>query len=169
MRLFVLARGAGAAVLLAMAAAACNSSPTCDPKTKVKLDFQVQDLEGRQVSLAAYQGRPLLLNFWATWCGPCKEEIPALMELATKYKSSNLAIVGISVDDPLKDLQAFQAKHKVNYPLVTSKDNYQLLEAYEAEVGVPVSWFVAANGCPAGKKEGGATKDWFDQQIKALL
>ena len=152
-----------------MAAAACHGQPTCDPKEKVKLDFKVQDLEGREVSLAAYKGRPLLLNFWATWCGPCKEESPALMELATKYKSSNLAIVGISVDDSLKDLQAFQAKQKVNYPLVTSKDNYELLEAYEAQIGVPVSVFVAANGCPTGRKEGAATKDWFDQQIKAML
>lgn len=169
MRLTRFARAAGAAIVLAVAVAACHREPSCDPKEKVKLDFKVKDVEGKDVSLAAYKGRPLLLNFWATWCGPCKEEIPALMELATKYQSSNLAILGISVDDALPELQAFQAKYKVNYPLMTSKENYELLEAFDAQIGVPVSWFVAGNGCPAGKKEGGATKDWFDQQIKALL
>src|SRR5436190_5147710 len=102
-------KAAGAAIIVALGAAACHSQPSCDPKEKVKLDFKVKDLEGKEVSLAAYKGRPLLLNFWATWCGPCKEEIPALMELSTKYKSSNLAIVGISVDDALPELQAFQA------------------------------------------------------------
>ena len=54
-------------------------------------------------------------------------------------------------------------------PLLGGERRGELLEAFEAQIGVPVSWFVAANGCPTGKKEGGATKDWFDQQIKALL
>lgn len=169
MRLLPVVRAGIAALVAVGAAAACQRGPTCDPKDRVNLDFKVQDAAGRQVDLAAYRGKPLLINFWATWCGPCKEEIPALVELAAKYASSGFTIVGISVDDTPADLQKFAAANKVNYPLLTSRGNDELLEAYDAQIAVPITWFVAPNGCPSARKAGAATKDWFDQQIKALL
>jgi peroxiredoxin len=168
-RLAPLGRAAIVAVGVAIAAAACHRPPACDVKDRAKLDFTVKDMNGAPVNLAAYRGRPLVLNFWATWCGPCKEEIPAFIALADKYKSSRIAILGISVDDPPEDLKKFASANKVNYPLLTGRDHDELLEAYDAEVAVPVSWFVASNGCVATKHPGAASRDWLESQMKALL
>ena len=155
-------------VLLAATAAGCHKAPpSCATKAQVKLDFTVQDPAGKPVNLSTYRGKPLLINFWATWCGPCKEEIPALIALADKYK--NVTVVGISVDDKPADLEKFAADNKVNYVLLTSLDNDELREAYDAQVGVPVSWAVHSNGCPLVTKQGGATREWFEEQFKALL
>ncbi len=63
-----------------------------------KLDFTIKDLDGKDVSLTSYKGKVILLNFWATWCGPCKAEIPGFVELQSKYKN-DLVVVGYSVDD----------------------------------------------------------------------
>jgi thiol-disulfide isomerase/thioredoxin len=181
-RVAPLAWGALLAVGLAGFAAACQRTPTCDPKERVKLDFTVKDLQGHDVSLASYRGRPILLNFWATWCGPCKEEIPALIALTADLNSgasrpfwmrwrgaSNAAVLGISVDDTPEDLKKFAQANKVNYPLLVGLGHDELLEAYDAEIGVPVSWVIGSNGCPLAKHAGGATKDWFFQQMKAAL
>jgi peroxiredoxin len=168
-RLALVARAVVVAMGLAFAAAACHRQPTCDVKDRAKLDFTVKDMNGATVNLAAYRGRPLVLNFWATWCGPCKEEIPSLISLAEKYKSSQLAILGISVDDAPADLKKFASANKVNYPLLVGQGHDELLEAYDAELAVPVSWFVASNGCVATKHPGTASKDWLEAQMKALL
>jgi peroxiredoxin len=162
-------RAALVALGLALVGVACHRQPSCDVKDRAKLDFTVKDMNGATVSLAAFRGRPLVLNFWATWCGPCKEEIPALISLAEKYKASHLAILGISVDDPPADLQKFATANKVNYPLLVGLGHDELLEAYDAELAVPVSWFVASNGCVATRHPGTASKDWLDAQMKALL
>jgi peroxiredoxin len=160
---------AAAAVAVAAGAAACHRAPSCDPKTQVNLNYTLKDMNGAAVSLASYHGRPLLLNFWATWCGPCKEEIPALVDLTERYRSSKIAVLGISIDDAPADLKKFAEANHVNYPLLVGLGHDDMLAAYGAEVAVPVSWFVSANGCALAKHEGAATKDWFEQQIRALL
>src|SRR5262245_59863029 len=66
---------------------------------EANLDFTLKDMNGADVRLADLRGRPIVLNFWATWCGPCKAEIPALVALAEQYKSRNLTVLGVSVDD----------------------------------------------------------------------
>ena len=88
---------------LALAAAACHRQPSCELKDRAKLDFTLKDMNGATSVWPHYRGRPLVINFWATWCGPCKEEIPALIELAEKYKSSRLAVLGMSIDDKPDD------------------------------------------------------------------
>ena len=73
------------------------------------LDFTLKDMNGADVHLADFRGRPVILNFWATWCGPCKAEIPALVALAERYKSRHLTVLGVSVDDTPEDLRQFAA------------------------------------------------------------
>jgi thiol-disulfide isomerase/thioredoxin len=164
-----LSTGAAAAVALAIILAAC-ARETCDPKVgRARLDFTLKDMNGHDVALSSFKGHPLLLNFWATWCGPCKQEIPALIELAEKYKGRQLTIVGISVDDPPEDLQKFAASHKMNYPVLVGLGHDDLLKAYEAEIGVPVSVLVTSGGCVSTRQMGGATREWFEQHVKALL
>jgi thiol-disulfide isomerase/thioredoxin len=158
------------AIVLACGAAACTEGPVCDPKAEhAKLDFTLKDMNGHDVKLAAYHGRPIVMNFWATWCGPCKEEIPILVELADKYKSSKLAVLGISIDDRPEELKKFATDYKMNYPILVGLGNDELLEAYDAQFAVPISWFVTAGGCVSTKHTGVASKDWFEQQMKALL
>lgn len=137
--------------------------------TIARMNFTLKDMDGRDVQLASFQGRPVLVNFWATWCGPCKEEIPALIALADKYKGKNLAILGISVDDKPDELKKFAAENKMNYPVLVGLGHDDLLEAYGADVAVPISWFVRPCGIVVDKHAGLGSKEYFEQQVQALF
>ena len=134
-----------------------------------KLDYTLKDMNGHSVQLASFKGHPMLLNFWATWCGPCREEIPQLVELMEKYRHKGFTVVGISTDDTAEELRPFVAEYKMNYPVLIGRDQDELLDTYEASLGVPISWFIRADGTIALKHAGYNTKDWFDRQIQALF
>src|ERR1017187_7849447 len=74
-----------------------------DARQMANLAFTVKDMDGHDVRLASFRGRPLVINFWATWCGPCRLEIPHLVELAEKYKAQGLIVLGVSIDDDPAD------------------------------------------------------------------
>jgi thiol-disulfide isomerase/thioredoxin len=151
-------------------AEACAKDPCADPKVeRAKLDFTLKDMNGADVRLADYRGRPLIINFWATWCGPCKEEIPALIELAAKYKSNGLAVLGVSIDDKPEELKKFAAEYKMSYPVLVGLGHDDMLAAFEAEEAVPVSWLVQPCGAVAVKRMGVWTKDEFEAAIRKLL
>ena len=83
---------------------AADKSP-CDPKGKVaNLNFTLKDMNGKDVALSAYKGKVILLDFWATWCGPCKIEIPGFVEMYTKYERQGFVVLGVSIDDPVSKL-----------------------------------------------------------------
>src|SRR5262245_15720887 len=111
----------GALALVAATCVACaDGSESSEPAGKAemaRLDFQLKDMNGADVKLADFKGRPLLVNFWATWCGPCKHEIPAFVELVDKYKDQKFTVLGISTDDKAEDLRPFAAEYKMNYPV----------------------------------------------------
>ncbi len=82
-------------------------------------DFRLTDLKGKTISLADYKGKVLFLNFWATWCPPCRAEIPDFVEVYSEMKSQGLEILGVSLDTKGKDtVVAFVEKYKINYPVV---------------------------------------------------
>ena len=144
--------------------------PAIDPNAEVaRLDFTLKDMNGREVRLSDFKGRPLVINFWATWCAPCKHEIPSFVELVEKYKDQNLTILGISTDDSAEDLRKFAAEFKMNYPVLVGLGHDELIEAYEAELMIPVTWFVKRDGTVALKHAGTQTKDWFERQMLALF
>jgi thiol-disulfide isomerase/thioredoxin len=95
--------------------------------------FGARDLEGHDLSSAAWRGKVVLINFWATWCGPCRAEIPDLVALQEKYRDQ-LQIIGISEDEgPVADVKRFAADHKINYPIVmTSPEIRKLFPAVNA-------------------------------------
>jgi cytochrome c biogenesis protein CcmG/thiol:disulfide interchange protein DsbE len=168
------ARLAGAALALLVAAAAGSACGTASARAMPKpeqanLNFTVKDMTGREVRLADFKGRPMLINFWATWCTPCKAEIPAFIELSETYKSKNLVILGISVDDKAEDLRKYAAEHRMNYPVLMGLDRDDLLDAFDAQYGVPITWFIRADGTVSNRKQGTESKAWFDAQIKALF
>ena len=155
-------------------AAGIASWPACSPEPErpvehANFDFTLKDMQGNDVRLADYTGRPLIVNFWATWCAPCKHEIPIFVELVEKYKDQQFTILGISTDDPAEDLRPFAAEFRMNYPVLVGLGNDALLDAYSAGFVLPTSWFIRSDGTVYLKHEGSGTREWFEEQVKAIL
>lgn len=143
--------------------------PPAGAAVMAPLDYTVKDMHGKDVRLADFKGRPLIVNFWATWCAPCKGEIPVFIDLVDKYRGEKLTVLGISIDDSPEDLRTFAAEYKINYPVLVGLDQNQLQEAYDAVVAIPVTWFIRPDGSVYLKHPGPATKEWIEQQVQAML
>ena len=111
----------------------------CVANAKPAKDFTLPALDGKQLTLSAYKGKVVLLNFWATWCGPCKAEIPGFVELQQQYKN-DLVVVGLSVDDTAEKAKAFADQYKVNYPMVLGLGRDDIQDAYGPIYGIPASF-----------------------------
>ena len=107
----------------ATAACAANAKPA-------NLNFTLKDVDGKDVKLASLKGKVVLLDFWATWCGPCKIEIPWFIEFQNKYGKAGLQVVGVSVDDTQAKLKPYVAQMKMNYPVLQGLDHDDLQDAY---------------------------------------
>jgi thiol-disulfide isomerase/thioredoxin len=141
----------------------------CMPNAKpANLDFTVKDLEGREVALASFKGKVLLLNFWATWCGPCKAEIPGFVELQDKYRD-HLTIIGYSVDDDAPKARAFAEQYKMNYPILLGEGREDVQDAYGPIWGIPASFLISKDGKVCKKHMGIAPKAVFEKEITALI
>ena len=133
-----------------------------------KLDFKLKDMNGVDVRLDSFKGKVILINFWATWCGPCKAEIPSLVELQEKY-GDDLVVLGFSVDDPAEKMKPYAEEYKVNYPLLVGNGREDVQNAFGPLLGIPVTVFIGRDGIIAKKHTGIASKEQFEREIKALL
>ena len=149
------------------AASADTGACMANAKT-ANFDFTMKDLDGKDVALSSYKGKVVLLNFWATWCGPCKAEIPGFVELQEKYKD-DLVIVGFSVDDPADKAKAFAAEYKMNYPILLGEGREDVQDAYGPIWGIPASFLISKDGKVCRKHLGIAPKSVFEKEIVALL
>ena len=129
--------------------------------------FQGRDLSGNTVSSADWKGKVVLLNFWATWCPPCREEIPELISLQKQYKD-RLQIIGVSEDDdpPQKVLQ-FVQRVGMNYPVVMATQ--ELTDAYGGVPALPTSFVIDTKGRVVQRHTGEYPIETYDQEIRALL
>ena len=101
----------------------------CDAAARpANLDFTLEDMNGNDVAFESLKGKVVLLNFWATWCGPCKIEIPWFVEFAEQHKDDGLVILGLSVDDTPAKIQAFAKEYNVTYPMLVGLDREGLPE-----------------------------------------
>jgi cytochrome c biogenesis protein CcmG/thiol:disulfide interchange protein DsbE len=143
----------------------------CDPNGKVaNLNFVLKDMNGRGFNLASQKGKVILLDFWATWCGPCVVEIPWFVEFQSRYGSKGLAVVGISVDDPVGKLKPYADKLKVNYPLLVGDGRNDIKErAFGPMWGLPVTFVIGRDGKICRKHVGLSAKEQFEREIKSLL
>jgi thiol-disulfide isomerase/thioredoxin len=132
------------------------------------MQFTLKDMNGVDVKLTSFAGKVIILNFWATWCGPCRIEIPSLIELQKQY-SDDLVVLGVSIDDTPEKLRPYAKEFKVNYPLLVGNGRQDFQDAYGPFYGIPVSVFVGRDGKITKKHAGIATKEQFEQEIKSLL
>jgi peroxiredoxin len=146
-----------------------NSEPlqAADAKGKQAPDFILQDLEGKQVKLSDFRGKAVLLNFWATFCGPCKVEMPWLVELQKQYGPQGLQIVGVALDDAGKDaIEKFTKEMGVNYTILQGKDDVG--DAYGA-VGLPATFYIDRNGKIIDSVLGLVSRSEIEDDIKKTL
>jgi peroxiredoxin len=116
-----------------------------DLRGKPAPNFTLKSIDGKTVSLADYRGKAVLINFWATWCGPCKFEIPWLVELQKKYADQGFTVIGISEDDgPVSNVEKFAAKMGMNYPVVMGDE--KVAKAYGGIAFLPASFYIGRDG-----------------------
>jgi peroxiredoxin len=168
MRTRLLVIGLAGVLLIGLSAWRLYFGPAA-PKSAAPLNFTLKDMNGHDVRLADFKGKPLIVNFWATWCGPCLLETPELIELYEKYREQGLTIVGISVDDTPAEVQKFAAAYKVTYPLLIGRDREDVATAFGLGDGIPVSVLIRYDGTVLTRAEGINTKAWFEAQIQALF
>ncbi len=130
--------------------------------------FLVNDVDGRVLSSAQWHGRVVIVNFWATWCPPCREEIPEMIDLATRY-GDRLQIVGVSEDDDAtpEEVRDFAHNEKINYPVVMGSGG--ISREYGGVPALPTSFLIDTNGHVVQKHVGLYPVSVYDHEIRALL
>jgi thiol-disulfide isomerase/thioredoxin len=130
-------------------------------------EFNLDALDGKPLSLASERGKVVLLNFWATWCGPCRAEIPDLIALQQKYKDQ-LQIIGLTVDDDdTSMIKQVVAESHINYPVAMSSPEVRL--QYGGITALPTSFVLDAQGRVVQKHEGLRDPALYETEIRALL
>jgi len=151
-------------------AAAAASTLACPADAKAaNLSFTLLDMNGQHVALSNFKGKVVLLDFWATWCGPCKVEIPHFIEFQNQYGKDGLQVLGVSTDDPADKLIPYAAEMKMNYPVLQGLGHDDLLDAFGPIVGIPVSVLISRDGKICATHTGLTGRDVFEREIKALL
>ena len=133
------------------------------------LNFTLKDMNNKPVKLADFKGKVIVLDFWATWCGPCKLEIPGFVKLQNTYGTEGLQTIGISVDDKLDLLKPYVAEFQMNYPVLQGLDHDEVQDAFGPIVGIPTTVVIGRDGTICRKHEGLTGRDTFEREIKALL
>jgi thiol-disulfide isomerase/thioredoxin len=129
--------------------------------------FLVNDLDGKPVSTAAWKGKVVFINFWATWCPPCRAEIPVLIDLANRYKD-RLQIVGVSVDDgDPADVKQFVKEAGINYPIVMA--DRSIIAEYGGVAALPTLFVVNPDGNVVQKHEGLYSNALYEAEVRLLL
>jgi peroxiredoxin len=143
---------------------------SCPANAKpANLNFTLKDVQGKAIRLADYKGKVILLDFWATWCGPCKMEVPGFVELYDKYKGQGFEIVGLLTQDDPANAPAFIDKFKMNYRVLDANDQEALEDAYGPLFGLPTSFLISKDGLICRTHIGFSPKEQFEREIQALL
>jgi peroxiredoxin len=146
------------------------SAEACPVDAKpANLDFTLKDMNEKEVSLASYKGKVILLDFWATWCGPCKVEIPGFVEMQNTYGPKGFQVIGISIDDKADQLKPFAAEYKMNYPVLQGLGRDDVTDALGPILGLPTTLVIGRDGRICAAHAGMTSKETFENQIKELL
>jgi peroxiredoxin len=139
-----------------------------DAKGHTAPDFALKDVNGKTVKLSDYRGKAVVLNFWATWCPPCKTEIPWFEALADKYRDQGLEVIGVALDDASdKDIASFAQEMKMNYPVLLGKE--ETSDLYGGVEMLPTTFYIDRNGKITDHVLGLVSrKEIEDNAVKAL-
>ena len=129
------------------------STSAAPPVGRQAPDFTLPLFSGGTLTLHTFKGKPVVLNFWASWCVPCREETPLLVRLHKIYGPRGIVFVGVNIEDDERAARAFLAQYHVDYPAVRSIDD-GLIDRY-AVPGIPTTVFIGANGVVVDKYTGG--------------
>src|SRR6266571_6960031 len=137
-------------------------------RSTVAPDFSLESLEGKTMRLSDFRGKAVLLNFWATWCGPCKIEMPWFVELQKEYGPQGFQIVGVAMDDAsIEDIAKFVRQMGVNYPILLGKE--AVGESYGGIGVLPTTFFIDRNGKLVAREFGLQSRSVFVDHIKEAL
>ncbi|TYB31941.1 MAG: TlpA family protein disulfide reductase [Candidatus Mcinerneyibacterium aminivorans] len=129
--------------------------------------FELKDLDGEIYTEESFKNKVLLIDFWATWCPPCRKEIPGFINLYKKYKDKGLEVIGISLDEDINKLESFVEEEQINYTVLIG--NKEVAQAFGGIQGIPTTFIVDRDGNVVFKQVGLASEKKFEQQIKKVL
>ncbi len=129
--------------------------------------LRAMDLGGNNIDTAAYTGNVVLINFWAAWCTPCREEIPQFVSLQEKYRGQGLQLIGISMDDQEQALRDFYRQYKMNYPVIAGTQ--KIAQEYGGVLGLPTTFLIDRDGRIRARYSGAADFSKLERRIVALL
>jgi peroxiredoxin len=145
-----------------------SAASSLDANGKMAPDFALQSVDGNTVHLSDFRGKAVLLNFWATWCSPCKIEMPWFVELQQQYGPQGLQVVGVAMDDAsTQDIAKFAKDMGVNYPILIGKESVG--DAYGGVQFLPTTYFIGRDGKVVGHEFGLKSRSEFEDNIKKAL
>lgn len=144
-----------------------SSAGTGSAKETLAPDFTLSQLDGQPLRLSSYRGKIVLLDFWATWCEPCREEIPHFIELQNKYGQRGFQIIGVSMDDTPDPVRTFYQQYHMNYPVVMG--NSGIGEQYGGVLGLPIAFLLDRDGRITAKHIGAAKPEAIEKEAIALM
>jgi len=130
-------------------------------------EISLTDIEGKRLDLADYKGKVVVLDFWATWCPPCREEIPGFVEMQQKYVGQGFSVIGISMDDEPGPVVDFYKEFRMNYPVAVG--NQRIGELYGGILGLPTTFLIGRDGRIYAKHTGGINPAIIQDEVEQLL
>jgi thiol-disulfide isomerase/thioredoxin len=136
------------------------------PKEELQaFEFNLEDLTGRQRSLSAYKGKVVFLNFWATWCGPCRAEVPSMVQLYKELKNQGLTILAVNSQESLEQVSTFVEEMGMGFPVLL--DSTGKVGSIYGVRAIPTTYIIDPQGAIRGRMVG--TRDWYSPEIIAIV
>jgi thiol-disulfide isomerase/thioredoxin len=155
-------------MIMLLIAAAIGFVTNASAQQQKAPNFSLKSANGKSYKLSTFKGKVVIVNFWATWCGPCRKEIPDFIEVYKKYKNKGLVIIGVSVDkDGWSAVTPFVDSTKINYPVVLA--NQKVVENYGGVEAIPTTFIVDKKGYIADQQIGMMSLKDLEAKLQPLL
>ena len=141
--------------------------PTSISKGKIAPDFSLKTLKGNTVNLSDFKGKVIIIDFWATWCPPCRAEIPHFVSLYEKYRDEGFQMLGVVLDKNKASIEDFAKEYKINYPLLIPDE--KILKDYGPIIYIPTTFLISGDGRIYKRYIGYQDKSVFEEDLRTLL